>query len=603
MNLSNISAVKVLTLVVSAAIAGQVCAAESIVNYESANAISKQPEGSVRFIVKYKDGTPSSQGLKTRSTTKVMASGMQVAGFEAQFVRTTGLGAGIFAVPELKTTKEAHLVMDTIASNPDVEFVEVDRLAYPKAAPNDPSYRQQWHYFGNYGVKANKVWDRGFTGQGVVVSVVDTGILDHVDLNGNMLPGYDFISSAPNARDGDQRDNNPADEGDWFDNWDCGGYPDPRREKKFSTWHGSHVAGTIAAVTNNGVGVAGVAYGAKVIPVRVLGKCGGYDSDITDGMYWSAGGHIDGVPDNQNPAQVVNMSLGGGGGCSQNSQRMIDKTTNLGALIVIAAGNENQDASRTWPSSCNNVLSVGATTPKGKRAPFSNYGARVHLAAPGTNILSTIDVGQAGPVRSSYGMKAGTSMAAPHVSGVAALVISAANSIGKTLTPSELSDILVRTTSRFNGRLDRGLGSGIVDANAAVNAVLGDQNRAQPRPPVNQPINSGNKVYRSDRRVAIRDLRSVTSGIRVNDQARVGSANITLTLDIRYGDRSQLAVELIAPSGRVYPIYHDGKRQPNIVGPATFSVKNERLQGTWTLKVTDKARGVTGSIDSWSLTF
>lgn len=592
-----------MALVVCAALVGQVASAETMVNYASAKAIGKQPAGSVRFIVKYKDNSQSSKDLKNRSTTKVMANGMQVAGFNAQFVRMTGAGAGIFSVPDLKTTKEAHLVMDTIASNPDVEFVEVDRIARPTAAPNDQHYREQWHYFDRYGVKADKVWDMGFTGQNVVVAVVDTGILHHRDLNANVLPGYDFISNSQISLDGDGRDADPFDEGDWFDNWACGGRPDPRKERSDSSWHGSHVAGTIAAVTNNRIGVAGVAYGAKVVPVRALGRCGGYDSDISDGLYWAAGGRIAGIPENRNPAKVINMSLGSDGQCSYNAQTMIDRATRLGALVVVAAGNENQNASNTWPTSCNNVLSVGATTSRGIRASFSNYGVDVDLAAPGQDILSTVDSGTRRPVSDAYSFMAGTSMATPHVSGVAALVISAANSVNKNLTPAELKDVLVSTTSPFNGRLDRALGSGIVDAEAAVNSVLGNEgnngrdDRRDDVAPVENARNYANNSIKF-----IRDYRLTSSVIEVEGRSGAANGKVNLALDIRHGDRSQLSIQLTSPAGHVYHINHDGARRPNLSGTVEIPVQNEQINGAWVLQVGDHGRGATGYIKSWSLT-
>src|SRR5690606_31257016 len=153
-------------------------------------------------------------------------------------------------------------------------------------------------------------------GNGVVVAVLDTGITRHGDLDANVLPGYDFISDAGKANDGDGRDNDPSDPGDWVTLNQC---PGGNRAEN-SSWHGTHVAGTIAAVTNNAKGVAGTAFGARILPVRVLGTCGGYDSDIADAIVWAAGGSVSGVPTNANPAEVINLSLGGGGACGRTSQ-------------------------------------------------------------------------------------------------------------------------------------------------------------------------------------------------------------------------------------------------------------------------------------------
>src|SRR5439155_26204113 len=161
-------------------------------------------------------------------------------------------------------------------------------------------------------------WDTT-SGAGVTVAVLDTGITPHSDLTGNVIAGYDFISDPPTARDGDGRDPNPNDEGDWFNAGECGS-----TTPETSSWHGTHVAGTIGALTDNGVGVAGIARNARIEPVRVLGKCGGFTSDIADAITWASGGRVSRVPRNPNPAKVINMSLGGSGACGRTFQRPID---------------------------------------------------------------------------------------------------------------------------------------------------------------------------------------------------------------------------------------------------------------------------------------
>ena len=196
--------------------------------------------------------------------------------------------------------------MRQIAADPNVEYVEVDKLNKPLLTPNDTRYSEQWGYSGTYGIKANQAWDVT-NGSGVVVAVLDTGITNHSDLNANILPGYDFISDTAVSNDGNGRDSDASDPGDWVTANQCGG----THAAQNSSWHGTHVAGTIAAVTNNAKGVAGVAYGAKIVPARVLGTCGGYDSDIADAITWASGGTVSGVPANANPAEVINLSLGG----------------------------------------------------------------------------------------------------------------------------------------------------------------------------------------------------------------------------------------------------------------------------------------------------
>jgi serine protease len=204
------------------------------------------------------------------------------------------------------------------------------------------------------------------------------------------------------ANDGDGRDADAHDPGNW-----SGG--------QNSNWHGTHVSGTIAAVTNNAKGIAGAAFGARLVPVRVLGVGGGDGSDIVDGIVWASGGSVAGAPANANPAEVLNLSLGGGGGCSATYQAAIDGAVARGSLVVVAAGNENLDASSGSLSTCNNVVVVGAHSNSAVRSSFSNYGAQVDISAPGSTIYSTINTGTTVPAAEGYANYQGTSMATPHV--------------------------------------------------------------------------------------------------------------------------------------------------------------------------------------------
>src|SRR5690606_14514741 len=237
-----------------------------------------------------------------------------------------------------------------------------------------------------------------------------------------------------------------------------------------SSWHGTHVAGTIAAVTNNNKGVAGVAHGAKVVPVRVLGRGGGYLSDIADAIVWAAGGSVSGVPANGNPAEVINMSLGGSGSCSSTYQSAINSAVNRGTTVVVAAGNDNANVSGFNPGNCNNVVSVASTTRQGARSSFSNYGSLIDVSAPGSDIASTINTGSTTPSSEGYSLMSGTSMAAPHVAGVVALMQAAA---GGGLTPAQVEQTLKSTARALPGSCSGGCGAGIIDANAAVAAVPG----------------------------------------------------------------------------------------------------------------------------------
>lgn len=317
---------------------------------------------------------------------------------------------------------------------------------------------------GGYSSKAPSLW-RSTTGTGEVVAVVDTGITDHPDLDNQVLPGYDFISVDGSgidwARDGDGRDSIPDDMGDWENaNESCDGSGDTYS----SSWHGTHVSGIIAAESNNALGVAGVAPGAKILPVRVLGLCGGVDEDIADGIRWAAGLPVAGAPNNANPADVINLSLGGSGKCSDSPilASAITAARSAGSVVVAAAGNDgiNIDSSPVTPATCPGVISVGATSQYGDRAGYksgtkkviySNFGASLDISAPGGDafwknaaILSTLNAGSTSPASATYDDMIGTSMAAPVVSAGAALI----RSLG-TFTPDQTEAALKVAVAPF----------------------------------------------------------------------------------------------------------------------------------------------------------
>lgn len=395
-------------------------------------------------------------------------------GVGLQFVRVIATGASLFAVDGRLEDAELAALAAAIDALPGIDYAEVDALLTPKFTPNDTYYSYQWHYFeATGGLNVEGAWDVT-NGSGVTVAVLDTGYRPHVDLAANIVGGYDMISDAFVGNDGDGRDADAQDPGDWVNAGECGGGQPTQNQN--SSWHGTHVAGTIAAVTNNGTGVAGVAWGAKVVPVRVLGKCGGYTSDIADGIIWAAGGSVSGVPANANPAKVLNLSLGGGGSCSTTTQNAINTARSLGATVVVAAGNENQNASNSNPANCSGVVTVAATDRSGNRAYYSNYGSVVDVAAPGGEInvnaadgvASTLNAGTQGPGADNYVYYQGTSMATPHVAGVAALMYA----VKPSITPDEVESTLKSTARAFPGSCSQ-CGAGIVDATAAVNAAAG----------------------------------------------------------------------------------------------------------------------------------
>ena len=291
-------------------------------------------------------------------------------------------------------------------------------------APNDSRWGQQWNLAANpgVGVGVREAWRYG-RGKGTVLAVVDSGIIAHPEFEGRILPGYDFVSSARYANDGDGRDADATDPGDWVskEEVDSGEFNEDCPESP-SDWHGTHVAGIALAAANNGVGIAGIAPLAKLLPVRVVGKCGGTDRDLIDGMRWAAGLEVSGVPVNKNPADVINLSLGGEQPCGGGLQSAVDEITALGVMIVAAVGNEAKDASLYSPANCFGTATVGALTVSGTIATYSNFGDSVDLSAPGGDtgltIISTVDRGTTTPVGAGYASYGGTSMAAPHLSGV-----------------------------------------------------------------------------------------------------------------------------------------------------------------------------------------
>lgn len=356
----------------------------------------------------------------------------------------------------------AQQAIDKLGAHEDVEYVERDMLCTFDSArmahhnnvvtPNDPLFKDMWHLGDNPGSAAQEAWSSTKGSPDQVVAVLDTGILkDHPDLRSDerLLPGYDFISHRFVANDGDGRDADASDPGDWIEAGQCG-----KTRFRPSSWHGSHVAGTIAANTNNGEGVAGISWNAKILPVRVLGKCGGRMSDIAAGIRWAAGLHVGGVKPNEHPASVINLSLGGRvseqesyyPNCPPTYQRAITDAINNGAVVVVAAGNSGDNSVDYAPANCAGVVTVGATDSRGRRAMWSNYGTKLLLSAPGVNIHSAVNGGQRAPTSDmTYGPMDGTSMAAPHVAGAVALL----RGLQPQFTAPQVRHALQRSVSPF----------------------------------------------------------------------------------------------------------------------------------------------------------
>jgi len=352
---------------------------------------------------------------------------------------------------------------------PQVAWAEPNYLRKTFGKPNDPRFAHQWNISA---INLPKAWQRTTGSAAVVVAVVDTGILaGHPDLAGRLAPGYDFITSPSSSGDGDGWDRNPKDMG--TDN------------PKSSAHHGTHVAGVLAARTNNGVGMAGVDWKARILPVRALGiKDGnGTDGDVIAAIKWAAGVQVPGAPNNPNPARVINLSFG----ARVNGKSLtaaIQAAQARGAIVVAAVGNNNQDAAGIFPAAAPGVISVGAVQRDLNRAPYSNYGKSVDIMAPGGNLSQTLPssikcsgkpclAGVLGPIYDSkakafsYRFYEGTSQAAPMVAGVVSLMLS----LRGGLTGAEVMSILKQTANK-KSQCSKGCGAGLVNAEAALDKVV-----------------------------------------------------------------------------------------------------------------------------------
>jgi serine protease len=421
------------------------------------------------LIVKLRDSavqgvtSPTEHAARAMSRVQRLRDVLSVAGVSAA-TRPVG---GTFEHVDLGrnlTSAEAEDVAARLRARPEVEWVVPNELEHRLTTPSDPLFAAdaggvggQWWLFPAGGSNANDIdarrrgvagvqtaWSTTEGSPRAVIAVLDTGVTSHPDLDANVLPGRDFVSTVEYAGDGNGWDADPHDPGDGVTAADRAAHPTlfadcPESE---SSWHGTTIAGMLAGLTNNGQYGAAMSWDGRVVPVRVAGKCGAEVADIVDGMRWAAGLPVvtaqgTTLPRNPNPARIVNISFGGSSACNAAYQETIDELRTAGVLVVAAAGNENGAVVR--PASCRGVLAVGALNRDGFKASYSNFGPAVGISTVGgdprelggwgmvlgdTGLLALGNDGVQSPGASISVRAAGTSFAAPIVAGVAGLMLS-----------------------------------------------------------------------------------------------------------------------------------------------------------------------------------
>jgi serine protease len=388
-------------------------------------------------------GIPAAQALVQVAAVDVRALAKRSS---VAFRQSRQITAGLHLMEVTSTQGEsAAAVLARLRADPAVESADVDERRYPHAMPDDPQYANQWYEQNGQpsAVDALTAWDTTTGRSDIVIADLDTGVrFDHPDLGPaggpRLLAGYDFVTDPTVANDGDGRDADASDPGDWVSSTDTANSKFANCTAANSSWHGTRTAGILGAVTNNATGVAGMTWGTKILPLRVLGKCGGTDSDILDAMRWAAGLHVDGVPDNTHPARVINMSLGGKGSCTSAQQIVINEVLALGVVVVVSAGNEGGPVDA--PANCVGVAGVAGLRNVGTKVGYSSLGPEIALAAPAGNCINTTgacvypidttsNAGTTTPTINGYtdqlNPSLGTSFSAPIVSGIAALMVSA----------------------------------------------------------------------------------------------------------------------------------------------------------------------------------
>lgn len=381
--------------------------------------------------------------------------------------------------------ESAAQTLARLRGDSQVEYAEADQRRYPLAETNDPLFVNQW-YLQNAqpsATDAATAWNTTTGSPGLVIADLDTGVrFDHPDLRNasanRLLPGYNMISNAAAANNSTGRSADASDLGDWVSATDLKNPQFANCKIANSSWHGTRTAGILGAITNNLTGIAGMTWQGWVEPVRVLGKCGGYDSDIIAGMAWAAGNFVDGVPANPYPAQILNMSLGATGSCPASYQQMVDELVTEGVLVVVSAGNEGGPVDA--PANCAGVAGIAGLRQVGTKVGYSSLGPEIALSAPAGNcvntgagqpclfsIETTTNTGTTVPKTNTYtdeyNFNVGTSFSAPIVSGIAGLMLA----VNGNLTAGQLIERLqAGATTPFPVSTDPSIPTCHVPANA-----------------------------------------------------------------------------------------------------------------------------------------
>lgn len=451
-----------------------------------------------RLIVQFKTSVDGSKNGAMQSSSvhervqalNTFALSAKAAGTTLSYLKSVAANTHVAQTSAPMDHAALRALAQTLAQDPRVEYAEVDERVFSHFVPSDTFYASQQGNLQSPFVQAGganlpNAWGRSVggvpvSGAGVTVAVLDSGYRPHADLAANIVAGYDFVSQDgfsdfTTANDGDGRDADAQDPGDWNTQASlC--------DVANSSWHGTHAAGIIGAVGNNNAGVIGVAYRAKVLPVRVLGVCGGYTSDTAAALQWAAGLAVPGVPANANPAKVINMSFGRSGACSATYQNAVRAATAAGALVVVSTGNDSSTTTITQPSNCQGVMAVTAHTSTGANTDYANVGAGTLISAPGNSIYSLSNTGTTVPAADSYIARSGTSFSAPQVAGVAALLAQ----IKPGISPADIITHITTSARPYAagtycaGRPE--CGAGLLDAFKAVYSLLQAQGVANAAP-------------------------------------------------------------------------------------------------------------------------